>query len=212
MASYAVLDELRGPQGRLIQFADPDARDPYLQECLDEATSIINEELGFTLTAAASGTQVVYGTGTVWLPLPLFAAGSVSLVSTLSGHTVPDYVESGGSLRITNSTGIYTIPPSYALYPPDLYSSGAVWVPGVPYTVTANFGGTADDLVSARVCCLEIAVMIFRYGDAGGAGIVGVEGAGVVQVKNDFSPMVKSLLGHLMAPQNGTGITQASIY
>jgi hypothetical protein len=215
--SYATLDHLRGPDGRLDQFILENgtantSRDTYLQECLDEATSIINEELGFTLAAAASGAQVVYGTGTVWLPLPLFAAGSVSLVTPPAGYSVPDYVESGNALRITNSTGIYTIPPSYALYPPDLYASGAVWVPGVPYTVTADYGASSDDLVAARMCCLEIAVQLFRFGDAGGSAVVGVEGAGAVSVKNDYSPIVKRMLGYLKSAQGTTGISQASIY
>jgi hypothetical protein len=215
--AYATLDYLRGPDGRLVQFtttagtADV-AKDIYLQECLDEATAIINEELGFTLTAAANGTQVVYGTGTVWLPLPLFTPGSVSLVTPPAGYSVPDYVESGNALRITNSTGVYTIPPSYALYPPSLYSSGAVWMPGVPYTVTADYGASSDDLVTARMCCLEIAVQLFRFGDAGGSAVVGVEGAGAVSVKNDYSPIVKRMLGYLKSAQGTTGISQASIY
>lgn len=211
MTSYASISELRGATGRLDQLTDTNTnRDTLLQACLDQATSIINLELGFALTAAAAGTQTVYGTATVWLPLPLFTAGSVSLVSTLSGYTVPSYVESGGALRITNSSGIYTVPPDYRLTPASgygygygygydsglIYGGGAVWLPGVPYTVHATFGASADDLTAARMCCLEIATALWKFRDSGGSTAIGTENA-VVVVKNAYSPMVRDMLGYL---------------
>lgn len=213
MTSYASLSEMRGATGRLDQLTDTNAnRDTLLQACLDQATSIINMELGFALTAAAPGTQTVYGTATVWLPLPLFTAGSVSLVATLSGYTVPSYVESGGALRITNSTGIYTAPPDYRLTPASgygygygydsglTYGGGGVWLAGVPYTVSATYGASADDLNAAKMCCLEIAVMLWKFRDSGGSTAVGTENA-VVVVKNAYSPVVSRMLGYLRREQ-----------
>lgn len=199
MTSLASLSQFRGPDGRLDQFTTdegvPDeSRDTFLQACLDEATSIITTELGYTLTAAAAGTQTVYGTGTVWLPLPRFTPDSVSLVEQLNGYAVPDYVESGSALRITDSSGVYSIAPYPQLTP--RYGYGATWLPGVPYTVTATFGVSADDLVAARLCCLEIAVQLFRFKDAGGSSVIGTEAA-VETVRNEYSPIVKRMLGHL---------------
>jgi hypothetical protein len=150
------------------------------------------------------------------LPLPLFTPLSVSLVETLDGYTVPDYVESGGALRTTNATGIYSVPyyPQLATpgdtygFGPD-YTSGIRWLLGVPYTVHATYGATADDLVTARMCCLEIAVNIVRFGDSGGSGVVGIEGAGAVEVKNNYSPIVRRMLGYL---KRRTGSPTASVW
>ena len=213
MTSYATLTQLRGPSGRLDQYtlangsADT-TRDTFLQACLDQATSIINLELGYTLTAATVGTQVVYGTGTVWLPLPQFTAGSVTLVETLSNYTVPEYVESGSALRITDTAGVYTVPPYPQLAWSSLYGYGSIWLPGVPYTVHATYGVSADDLVVAAACCLEMAVQLWKFKDSGGSAVIGTD-VGAVTVKNDYSPIVRRMLGHL---KPGNSLTNASVF
>lgn len=206
--AYVSLDDLRGPDGALDQFTAADGiaqthKDILLQDCLDDAEAIINAELGFVLTAATEGDQVVYGDGTAYLSLPLYVPLSVDEVAAPTGYTVPDYIERDGMLVTTDAVGILVSPYSYyqyGTYPP-LYSpfatSGGIWAAGVPYTVTADWGASAADLLVARRITLELAVQFFRFKDAGGSQVLGVEGAGAVVVKNAFSPVVQAAITNL---------------
>jgi hypothetical protein len=215
--AYATLDQLRGPAGYLDQFTtdtdDPNAsKDTLLQSCLDRASAIIDRELGFTLAAAAVGTQVVYGDGGTILEPPLFVAGSVTSVTAPSGYTVPSYTAVEGALIVVNSSGVATsllnpgLPtgPYYAYNPFYFtdFNTITTWGQGVPFTVAATFGAGAGDLLVAEQMCLEIAVNLYKYRDAGGSTVVGTDNA-VVVVKTQFSPLVQRMIDRIQGASVG---------
>lgn len=203
--AYLLLDDLRGPDGALTQLTTEEgtpneAQDVLLQACIDDTVASINLYLGFTLSAAAIGTQVRRGDGTPYLSVPFFTPGSVTAVTTLTGHTVPSYVEENGLLVTTDANGITYPRPTYAgywygSYNPFIASSG-VWEDGVPYTVAATFGAAAEDLLVLRRATIEGAVRLWKYRDAGGSTVQGTEAA-VVLVKNDWSPETRENLAWL---------------
>jgi hypothetical protein len=203
--AYASLDQLLE---YLPQLVDEVAQHAVLESVLDRATSIINLEIGVTsdLTAAAAGSRVVYGAGTPYLTLPANAS-AVTAVTTLSGYTVPDYVySSDGYLIATDSTGIltplstsYGITTVYGVYYP-------VWQDRLPYTVAATYGYNADVITAATEACLQIAVRLFRFRDSGGSEVIGTD-AGVVEVRSQYSPLVKRILDAIDAQaMPGVGI------
>lgn len=202
---YLLIDDLRGPDGALTQLTTEEgtpneAQDVLLQSCIDDAQASINLYLGFTLSAAAVGTQVRRGDGTAYLAVPYFTPGSVTAVTTLTGYTVPSYVEENGLLVTTDANGVmypYANPSYYwyASYNP--FATGAgVWGRGVPYTVAATFGASAEDLLVLRRATIEGAVRLWKYRDAGGSTVQGTEAA-VVLVKNDWSPETRGNLERL---------------
>jgi hypothetical protein len=216
--AYATIDQLRGPAGYLDQLttdsADPNqSKDTLLQSCLNRAAAIIDRELGFTLTAAAVGTQVVYGDGGTVLEPPLFVAGSVTGVTAPSGYTVPSYTVVDGALVVVNSSGVAIslmtpgLPsgPYFASFNPfwdTTFDTVTAWGQGVPYTVSATFGASAADLLVAEQMNLELAVNLYKYRDAGGSTVVGTESA-VVVVKTQFSPLVQRMIDRLQAASVG---------
>lgn len=194
--SYVTIDDLRGPDGYLDQqFTDESGdeltnHDTVLTAILARAEAFVNRyiKVPSSLAAAASDEVVLYGNGLQTLILPPYVAGSVEEVSTLSGYTVPDYIEQDGALVITDASGIVVAPYRYGLgY---AYGSSVVWQQGVPYTVTATFGWSADDLAVLAEATLEIAVQLWRYRDAGGSETIGAEGA-ITTVRAGFTPLVK---------------------
>lgn len=195
-STYATVDQLKV---YLQQFQDTSAENGALTDVLERATAIITTSLGFRLTPAAVGSQVVYGDGGTMLEPPLFVTGSVTSVTAPSSITVPAYVESDGALLIKNSTtGVLGSNVYPRLYPyGDSYQENlGAWAAGVPYTVAATFGASDDDMLVAEQMCLEVAVRLWRFRDAGGSAAIGAEG-GVVIVKSDFSPMVQHMLDQL---------------
>lgn len=191
--AYAGLDEL---VGYLDQFRSQSAENPdfdVLESCLSRAEAAVNERIGVTtsLAAAASAERVVYGNGLQILPLPSLVAGSVEEVTAPSGYTVPDYIEQDGCLVLTDSSGIILSPARFGL----AYVSGSttVWQPGVPYTVTADFGYSETDLANLAQATLERAVQYWRYKDSGGSETIGSEGA-ITTVKTGWTPATKELL------------------
>lgn len=195
MASYGSLDQLKR---YLNQFAGDTSQDTVLQEALDRATSIINLELGVTLnlTAAATGSRTIYGDDTPYLTLP-DNGQTVTAVTTLSGYTVPSYVEQDGMLLVTTSAGILA-PRAYAYGLGHYATYNPVWLSGVPYTVAATYGYNADVLTALTEACLELAIRLWRFRDAGGGQEVGTDAA-VIEVKVQFAPLVRDLLKQVKA-------------
>lgn len=158
------------------------ANDAKLQRVLDRATQIIDTILGLSFTlSGAAGTSIVYGDGTDYLKPPPFVSGSITAVTAPSGYTVPTYVIVDGVLVITRDGLRGPLYGSESLAG-RLYGELGGWLAGVPYTVAGTFGYSAypKDIVEA---CLEIAVDLWRFKDAGSIKMVGVEGAGVVRGK-----------------------------
>lgn len=178
------------------------AIDAKLQRVLDRASRMIDTYLGFSLPALATDEQIVYGDGTDYLTLPPFAAGSITEITAPASYTVPDYIEGDGVLIVTRSDLTGALYSSQALAGRLYYPQGG-WLAGVPYTVAATFGTTRqDDLVEA---CLEIAVDLWRFRDAGSIKMVGVEGAGVVSGKG-LPPTAKIILDARLARASFPGV------
>lgn len=180
------------------------AQDARLQKILDRATAIIDTYLGVTFpTAEEDAEQVVYGDGTDYLVPPAFVAGSASLVEAPASYTVPDYIEQGAALVVTRNSLLGTLHGAQALGG-RLHTPLGGWLAGVPYTVTATFGYAAipDDIKEA---CLEIAVDLFRFKDAGSIKMVGVEGAGVVSGKG-LPATAKIILDRRLADLSVPGV------
>lgn len=180
------------------------AKDRVLQQALDGATSIIDTLLGVTFpTASSPGTRIVYGDGTDYLIPPAFVASSVTAVTAPTGYTVPDYTAIDGILIVTRNDLIGPLYGSESLAA-RLYSPLGGWLAGVPYTVAATYGYSAvpDDIKEA---CLEIAVDLYRFKDAGSIKMVGVEGAGVVSGKG-LPPTAKIILDKRLAQLVAPGV------
>lgn len=193
MPTYASLAELKTQA--LDQLDGIGTHDTALEARLAQATAAVNKYLGTptNLTAAASGTRTIYGSGHLSLPLPAHT-GTVTLVAAPAGHTVPDYVEQDGELVITDSAGVILRPWQGGLsarydWP---YATGG-WTYGLGYTVTASWGYDADALAILKAVTLDLAVQLWRYRDAGGSETVGAEG-GVVTVRSGLTPLHKLML------------------
>lgn len=158
------------------------ALDARLQKVLNRANAIIDTYLGFSFTLSGTpATQVVYGDGTDFLEPPPFIAGSVTLVTVPTGYTAPAYTAIDGVLVVTRDSLLGGMYESETIAG-RLYNPIGGWLAGVPYTVAATFGYSAipEDIKEA---CLEIAVDLWRFKDAGSIKMVGVSGAGVVSGK-----------------------------
>lgn len=158
------------------------ALDALLQKVLDRATAAIDTYLGLSFTLSGSaGTRVVFGDGTDYLEPPPFVTGSVTAVTMPTGYTVPVYTVIDGVLIVTRDGlmgGMYAAETIAGRF----YNPIGGWLAGVPHTVAATFGYSAypDDIKEA---CLEIAVDLHRFKDAGSIKSVGLEGAGMVTGK-----------------------------
>lgn len=180
------------------------AQDTRLQRVLDRATAIIDTLLGVTFPASSSpSTQVVYGDGTDYLKPAAFVTGSITSVTAPSGYTVPDYTIANGVLIVTRDS---LMGPQFGgeSLAGQFFAPFGGWLAGVPYTVAATFGysATPDDIKEA---CLEIAVDLWRFRDAGSIKMVGVEGAGVVSGKG-LPPTAKAIIDARLAAASLPGV------
>lgn len=188
---------LTGP-GAAITVAN--TTDAALQRRLDAATQIIDNELDLpsgAFSGSAASTQTVYGDGTIYLAPARFVGGSVTLVETISGGEVPDYIEQDGMLIVTDADGV--IPPDP--WRRDWGLSGLAWREGIPYEVSATFG-YASVPPDIKEACLEIAVRMWRAKDAGFSDVVGVEGSGAVGYNGALPNMVKRILDRYRETRN----------
>lgn len=217
--AYATVDQLR----RYIQQApDGSDEDVRLAEILDRASAIVDLVVGYTFDTATVGTRVVYGDGTSYLPLPPFETGTVTTVTSISSVTVPNYVVEGNSLRAVDSQGIKPSYPRtyhrhawYTGYEDDvtnghvvLFGGGRVttaWRAGVPYTVSAAWGSASINPAVVEAT-LEIAADIYKTKDAGFATVIGVEGAGAVNIRNALPLKAKTILDALTLDTSGAGV------
>lgn len=180
------------------------AQDARLQKILDRATAIIDTYLGVAFPASGSpSTRIVYGDGTDYLVPPAFVTGSVTAVTAPTGYTVPTYTVIDGVLIITRDGLMGPLYGSESLSA-RLYAPLGGWLAGVPWTVAATFGysATPDDI---KECCLEIAVDLYRFRDAGSIKMVGVEGAGVVSGKG-LPPTAKIILDRRLVNLSVPGV------
>lgn len=167
------------------------ARDALLQKVLNRATRIIRTVIGYDFASATVGSDVVYGDGTIYLVPSAFVDGSVTLVTTISGLSVPDYIEQDGMLIVVDADGVI---PDRGIY--DAWRNAFIpygWREGVPYTVAATYGYSTvpDDVVE---CCLEVAARIWRGGGSGFSDAIGVEGGGAVGYNGAFPKLVREIL------------------
>lgn len=204
--AYAELAELIG---YLSQFRDEAASNPDLEvldACLDRAAALLNLDLGVDadLTAAAVDTRVLYGDGGLYLS-STEPMSSVTEITAPTGYTVPDYVLQKGTLRITDSTGLLSYPYSPNLSISYWYGTGAGWLRGVPYTVTATFGYSATVMAALQQANLEGAVALWNFKDAGGMEAVG-EGPSLEIVKAAWSPKVTMALAVIRRKTKGNPV------
>lgn len=200
--SYATVAELREYLGQVKADA---ATDAILTGILDRMSALLDLELAkhdITFGTATVATRTVYGDGTDYLKVPAFIAGTVTGVTTISGYTVPTYVEREGLLIATDSTGrlrsVYTAP-WYHDRDSDVWTAYG-WVKGVPYTVTATYGYAAMPAAVTHVlreANLELAVRTWRAKDAGFSDVIGVEGAGEITIDRSYPLLVNKVLAAL---------------
>lgn len=202
MASYASLTQLKAYFTQIRDGANPPDAD--LQAVLDRAAALINLELGITtnLAAAASAPQVVYGDGTSWLRPPLHVAGSITAVTAPTGYSVPLYAQSGGRLIVKDSSGL--LAPSGSYIAGFGWATPSIWTRGIPYTVTASYGASADVMTALTEANLEMAVALWNFKDAGGFRAVGNDQA-VQIVRDAYAPVVKRVLDLIDQQRNGVG-------
>lgn len=175
------------------------ARDALLQKVLNRATRIVRTVIGYDFASAAAGSEIVYGDGTIYLVPPSFVDGSVTLVTTISGLSVPDYIEQDGILIAVDADGVI---PDRGIY--DAWRGAFIpygWREGVPYTVAATYGYSAvpDDVVE---CCLEVAARLWRGIGSGFSDVIGVEGGGAVGYNGAFPKLVREILSEYIEKTN----------
>lgn len=200
---YASLDQLKN---ELDQLQDTTEHDTALLEKLERATAFVNAYLGTTsdLTLGTSETRTLYGDGGVFLSSDV-PMSTVTAITTLSGYTVPSYVLVDGVLRITDSSGVLVEPryPSLSGYDSWVYSYG--WQRNIPYSVTATFGYSLDDLAVLTEATLQTAVQLWRYRDTGGSETIGSEGA-ITTVRAGWTPLVKQALESIKRRMRGSSV------
>jgi hypothetical protein len=189
VALYCTVTQLRE---YLPQIPASAATDAILTSVITRASQIIATETGIDFNAAALGTRVVYGNGTIYLTPPPFVAASVTAITAPAGYTVPDWAEQEGALVVASTLDVISQPFPYVLSDARAYALGG-WGAGVPYTVAATFGysGVPADI---QECCLELAVQIWQGKDSGFNTVVGVQGAGVREVLRAYTPMMLRIL------------------
>ena len=128
---------------RLVDF-DPDVEADVTkaEALLEQASAWVLAESGMTVTVpdegAVASEQTVYGSGTAYLYVGPHTDTIVAAdVETSSGYEVPDFIDRGDYLVITDDSG-------------NLHPSG-YWPRDVAYTVSAIWGVSeaTGDLVSA---------------------------------------------------------------
>ncbi len=209
---YASLAQLRE---YLPQLPASSTTDAVLTSILDRVSALLDLELakaGVVFETPAVGTRTVYGDGTSYLQPPVFVAGSVTGVTTLTGYAVPDYIQEDGYLIVVDEEGRKRT----NLYPTPFYVhpdyGGYRWQRGVPYTVAATFGaGAMPAIVSTALteACLELAVRTWRAKDAGFSDVVGVEGTGEITIDRSYPLLVKKIIETVNAvhsPPRGIGV------
>lgn len=225
--AYASVVELRDYLGQAPAGSDTDV---VLDLILERVSAYIDLELDGPLPPATVGTRIVYGDGTTILRLPAFVAGTVTGVTSISSVTVPASVEDSGVLRVVDSRGIQPTYPRCANrfawmtgYECDVTNghvvlfggaaAAAYWRYGVPYTVAATFGydlsngGTVQKALTEAA--LEIAASIWKEKDAGFSTVIGVEGAGAVNIRNAMPLKAKAIIDALkpkVAKPVGVGV------
>lgn len=190
--AYATVAQFRAYFSHVRSEVSEPGTDALIQAVLDRATAIIDRviDVAFDATSAVT-TEVVYGDGTDFLPLPIDTqAGTVTAVTAPSGITVPDYVERPRFLVITR--GGFTGRPLESTALLDYYSYTG-WRQGVPYTIAATYGYTSVPADITEVC-LELAGRIWRGKEAGFSDVVGVEGGGAVGYESALPALCKLIL------------------
>ena len=178
--SYGTLEQIR----RLMtQIPDTAATDAVLAECLDRATAIIDDALGFSFTgypATATAKRFSLG-GSQYMYLPYYQAGTLtSIAPVLSDLTTDD---------------AYTLADDYEIDDDDhtlLYAPYG-W-PRQRYEVTAKWGYGEAPAEIVEVC-LEMAINLWLGGQGGQySDVVGVEGGGAVGYQRAFTNRQREII------------------
>lgn len=110
--------------------------------------------------------KTIYGTGTNYLPLPPYVAGSLDTeISLPSDYTVPTYTEINGHLVI-NSNG---------KLPPFTFHHCEGWYSGVAVTVTAIWG-FRETPAEVKLAVIELVINLWRETDPANIKLVNLEG------------------------------------
>ncbi len=182
--AYATVAELRRI---LTQVAGGATNDALLQDALDDATSIVDGELGFSFatypdTATAKDIRAVGGE---YLYLPNYEAASVSAVAIVYSR--------GETGETTEAVTGYLADEDVRPY--RLWRAGG-WPAGLWYRVTAKWGnGEAPDAIKRVV--LEVAVNL--WGSEGSrqiSDVVGVEGGGAVGYNRAWTNRQREILAN----------------
>lgn len=164
VSGYVTVAQLRTILTQLPSGGETDA---VLQDCLDEAQSIIDGELGYTYAgyAAPTAKDVLHPMGAMWLAPPAHHQGGVTAVSAIYGRGSPAET----TLPITD----FVEEEDGRLY------HAAGWFKGF-YRVTAPWGYGLPPDALVRVC-KELAVNLWGARDSKQiSDVVGVEGGGAV--------------------------------
>jgi len=211
VATYASIDDLRGPAGYLNEQFTTDGvadatHDAILTDILERATAFVNAYLGTTtnLTLATSSTRTLYGDGGLFLSSDV-PMTTVTLVAPPSGYSVPEYIIQDGVLRVTDSNGVIVEPWYPALGNATSWPYASGWQRGVPYSVTATFGYSADDLAVLAEATLQTAVQLWQYRGSGGSATIGSDDA-ITTVRAGWTPLVKQGLDSIKRRMRGNSV------
>lgn len=168
MAAYATLADLKG---YLTQLAGKEEHDEVLEDVLERATDIVDDELGFSFAAydeyaEAEEHDVWSGNGGRYLYLPAHQDDSVESVYLVTGR--------GTTSEATTAVTDYLEETRWRLY------RDAGWTPRSWYRVAAVWGPGPAPASIVQVT-LEVAVTIWQGRGTGNfARLTGVEGSGAV--------------------------------
>lgn len=188
--SYASVASLRE---YLKQTTSGTLTDDQAQNILNRATAICDDAsvgLGFHFNDYTPGQQTVISNHSLYLELPPYQPGSVTLI-TIDGNTIVDWVaDPDGTIR-------RKIASQWPIGQLDAWGWRGFW-----YVVTANWGyGPPPE--SVIEVCLELAVNIWRSRDAGRfSNVVGPADGGAVGYEGALTPLQRSILQGLKQIKN----------
>lgn len=169
--AYATAEQLRA---YLPQISASSTDEALITDVLARASAIIDTYVGWSFADATTEARVIYGSGTAYLSLAPYVAGSVTAVAA-------DGSPLDAALWRESARSV-------------LRRDGGTWDPHTPYTVTATYGYSAvpADIVEA---CLEIAARLWQARSAGFSDVIGVQdGAGPVAFQKALPALVHVIL------------------
>lgn len=171
---YCSLAQVRAAGSQITVNSTPSISDAHLTDLIERASRFFDLVCGvepehFEPAGATATERTFYGDGTHYLKLDPYVAGTLdATISLPEAYTVPDFVERGGFLIITDSNGV--LPPFRYFY--NCCYTG--WYSGVAITVTAKWG-YEDTPADVQLAVIELTINLLRETDPASLKLISID-------------------------------------